>query len=147
LGVTGGVATSHQELGPPTTTQGWVDLMAEAALLPKPQLMPIQSGAVSVPQGAQQQNVNAMQGAGQGMANLLSNPLVQEWMRRNPHVIAERAAQAFPALNNEAEKKWERVSWTHDPKVAKQQAMASNKPIFIEMVVGRYGDARNDAQC
>jgi hypothetical protein len=96
-------AAANQGLGLPVSNAGWMDLITEASLLPKPQLGSIQRGAV--PASA------PPPGVGQGVARLgdaLQNPLVQQWLRNNPNAIGQAAARsnnpAVEALAREPEK-------------------------------------------
>jgi hypothetical protein len=76
---------------------------------------------------------------------------------RNPNALSEHAHASFPVLDVEPLKKWEQVTsllephtntchtiksyyfvqvaWIHDATIAKEQAQASGRPIFVEMVV------------
>lgn len=109
----------------------------------RPDLIGIQSGHVASPEQAAR---NAQQG-GQQLAAALSNPLVQAWIQRNPQVINDALGQRFTALDNEADKKWERVPWIRDAATAKREALKSGRPIFVELIVGRYGDEQNADMC
>lgn len=92
---------------------------------------------------AQSPGVAASPATQPALAQLLANPLVAQWVERHPEQVAARLGERFRALDNEHERRWERVTWLHDAETAKQAALRSAQPIFVEMVVGRYGDAAN----
>ncbi len=105
--------------------------------------MGVQSGLVAPPGEAAR---DAQQG-GQQLAALLSNPLVQTWLQHNPNAVNNALGQHFTVLEHEADKKWERVPWIRDAATAKREALMTGRPIFVELIVGRYGDAQNADMC
>ena len=46
---------------------------------------------------------------------------------------------AKETLAREPEQRWLRINWAQSPQAAAEMARRTGKPIFVELVVGRYG--------
>ncbi len=119
-----GQRADGNHIGLPRNNAGWVDLLTETMLLPKPDLMGVQHGLAPQPQ--QQAAAAAAAGRGAGLAALVQNPWVQQYLANNPDAIGtaisrqqaslpehERHA-AFVALSREEERRWEQIPWMKD---------------------------------
>ena len=104
-----GQTVDQSKMGTPDSNAGWVDLLTEASLLPKPQLRHVQHGGSShhlAGANQQQQQVVAQRGGrgqvagggrggglaggrGEGLAQALENPMVQNWLKNNPNAIGQ----------------------------------------------------------
>jgi hypothetical protein len=134
------------------------DMLLEASLLPKTQLhgnpAAMQAGQQHLPS---QQKV-------EGLSALLQNPLVQGLLKseqgqqvaqnalnqavQNATQHPERATtpsaqkrdEFLRTMAEEPLRKWEAVEWIRDPAEAKRRSTSENKPIFVELIVGRLAD-------
>jgi hypothetical protein len=129
-------------LGLPSTNAGLLNLLTEAAVLPNPHLAHIQQGRTEAPA--------SVPSAAPHMG-FLSNPFVHAWLKNNPTALADAAKAshhpAMEALAREGEQRWLEIPWISDAQDAKQLSQELEKPIFVEIVVGRLADASESSLC
>eukprot|EP00028_Trichosphaerium_sp_Am-I-7-wt_P003568 CAMPEP_0168530554 /NCGR_PEP_ID=MMETSP0405-20121227/14755_1 /TAXON_ID=498012 /ORGANISM="Trichosphaerium sp, Strain Am-I-7 wt" /LENGTH=226 /DNA_ID=CAMNT_0008554855 /DNA_START=3 /DNA_END=683 /DNA_ORIENTATION=- len=145
---------TDNHLGVPQNAAQWIDLATEAALLPKVQLghgIRNQAGGVSQNNRRGQTNqanaasepnpfANAIAGMFmQGVANHLTEA------GKNPEQLPEsRKKRLLIALKNEPLQRWNLIKWAQSPAQAVALAQRLQKPIFVEIVVGRLADQNSN---
>lgn len=140
LGVSGKVE-SH--IGVPQNLAEWSDLLAEAALLPKPALHTYQTMSHNFQQQQQSQSSliqNSIQNRSSDAKYANSSDNRSRVLTNRQQQITKSQEFALNALKNESFQKWLQIRWCTSAEEAVKQATARNRPIFVEIVVGRLAD-------
>ena len=90
------------------------------------------------------------------MQAALENPWVRQWLAEHPNAVGEamerkaaageldpRRAALLEAMSREREKRWEAIGWETDGR----RVLNKQRPILVEVVVGRMASANNGEAC
>ena len=135
--------SNEEKFGLPRNNQEAFSLLVEVSLLPNPRLASVQAGR------ANGESVAAsFEQSGRAVGELLQHPLAKEYLRRHPTLLADALSDsALKALAREQERHWEQIPWLKDAEDAKLLSLDCQKPLLVEIVVGRLADATESSLC
>jgi len=118
-----GGGSNKPHLGLPNNFAELSDLMVEASLLPRPDAI-----------------LRERFGTAPGSNSNNSNPTTPPFLGKFRNIEAIQKTSFFmECLAREPDQKWNQIHWTESVDQAMSLAQRCQKPIFIEMVVGRMG--------